>query len=122
MTNSLPPNSDRTNHADSRHEPTGLGRKIQAMAGEVKHGGFDFRQFRHSVQERLWIVVLCVIAGLFLALGYLARTPKMYQGHVVLEVDVEEAAILPTADQGSRMRSMFLASQDAMRTIEQSFG
>ena len=93
----------------------------KAPAQESKHIGFDFRQFRHSVREKLWIVVLCVVAGLFLALGYLARTPKSYQGHVVMEVDVQEASLLGGADESSRVRSMFLASQDAMRTIEQSF-
>ena len=42
---------------------------------------FDFRRFWHSFVERIWIVAICVLAGLFLALGYLARTPKLYQGH-----------------------------------------
>ena len=39
---------------------------------------FDFRRFWHSLVERIWIVALCVLAGLFLALGYLARTPQLY--------------------------------------------
>ena len=53
-------------------------------------GGFDFRRFWHSFVERIWIVALCVLAGLFVALGYLARTPKLYQGHTVLEVEFQE--------------------------------
>src|SRR5215469_887280 len=48
---------------------------------------FDFRHFWHSLLEKIWIVVLCVVAGFFLALGYLARTLKLYQGHIVLEVE-----------------------------------
>ena len=48
---------------------------------------FDFRRFWHSFLERIWIVAICILAGLFLALGYLARTPKLYQGHTVLEVE-----------------------------------
>ncbi len=80
---------------------------------------FDLRQFWHSVVERLWIVVLCILAGLFLALGYLARTPKLYQSHSVLEVDVQEPTLV-SEDAPMRMRSMFLASQEAMRTIEQN--
>src|ERR1700732_941877 len=77
----------------------------------------DFRHLWHTVLEKLWILVLCTIAGLFLALGYLAHTPKLYQGHIVLEVDVQEPALVRSEDSASRMRSMFLASQDALRTI-----
>ncbi len=82
--------------------------------------GFDFRQLWHSIIEKIWIVALCVLAGLFLALGYLARTPKLYQGHTVLEVEFQEPTVVSTEDSTSRMRSSFLASQEAMRTIEQN--
>ncbi len=86
---------------------------------EPKHG-FNFQRFWHSLVERIWIVALCVLAGLFFALGYLARTPKLYQGHTVLEVDFQEPALIATEDPTARMRSMFLASQEALRTIEQN--
>ncbi len=82
--------------------------------------GFDFRHFWHSLLEKLWIVGLCILAGLFLALGYLARTPKLYQGHIVLEVDVQDPTPIRSDDSSVRMRTMFLASQEAMRTIEQN--
>jgi capsular exopolysaccharide synthesis family protein len=81
---------------------------------------FDFRHFWHSFLERIWIVAVCVLAGLFLALGYLARTPKLYQGHTVLEVEFQEPSFISTEDSATRMRSMFLASQEALRTIEQN--
>src|SRR6184192_4885959 len=83
-------------------------------------GGFHLLQFWHSLLERMWIVVLCVIAGLFLALGYLARTPKLYQGHTVLEVEFQEPSLVGSEEPASRIRSMFLASQEALRTIEQN--
>ena len=82
--------------------------------------GFDFRHFWHSFLEKLWIVALCVLAGLFIALGYLARTPKLYRGHIVLEVDVSDPTPIRSDDSSSRTRTMFLASQEAMRTIEQN--
>ncbi len=81
---------------------------------------FDIRRFWHSFVERIWIVAICVLAGFFLALGYLARTPKLYQGHSVLEVEFQEPSFLPNDDSTTRMRSMFLASQEALRTIEQN--
>src|ERR1700730_5421433 len=82
--------------------------------------GFNLRQFWHALLERLWIVALCVLAGLFIALGYLGRTPKTYQAHTVLEVDFQEPSFIPGEDASMRMRSMFLASQEALRTIEQN--
>jgi polysaccharide biosynthesis transport protein len=83
--------------------------------------GFDLRQLWHSFLERIWIVALCVIAGLFLALGYLARTPKLYEGHTVLEVDFQEPTVVNDREASSRTgRSTFLASLDALRTIEQN--
>ncbi len=82
--------------------------------------GFNLRQYWHSLIERIWIVALCVLAGLFIALGYLARTPKTYQSHAVLEVDFQEPTIGGGEDNPMRLRSMFLASQEALRTIEQN--
>src|SRR6266403_4046960 len=82
--------------------------------------GIDFRHVWHVVQERLGLVVLCTVGGLVLALGYLARTPKLYQGHTVLEVEVAEPSVVANEDSATRIRSMFLASQDALRTIEQN--
>src|SRR5437879_7295376 len=80
----------------------------------------DVRHLWHTVLERIWIVVLCVIAGLFLALGHLARTPKLYQGHTVIEVQFQEPTLVSAEEPASRIRSMFLASQEALRTIEQN--
>jgi polysaccharide biosynthesis transport protein len=80
---------------------------------------FDFRRYWHSFLERIWIVAICVLAGLFLALGNLARTPKLYQAHTVLDVEFEEPSFVPTADYATRTRSVFLASGEALRTIEQ---
>ncbi len=82
--------------------------------------GIDFRHIWHVMQERLWLVVGCTLAGLVLAVGYLARTPKLYQGHVVLEVEMAEPTLLANDDSAARIRSMFLASQEALRTIEQN--
>jgi capsular exopolysaccharide synthesis family protein len=81
---------------------------------------FDFRRYWHSFLERIWIVAICVLAGLFLALGNLARTPKLYQAHTVLEVEFQEPSFVPTNDLTTRTRSIFLASSEALRTIEQN--
>jgi polysaccharide biosynthesis transport protein len=100
--------------------PTNSEKPAVSLTGHYAEGlqTFDFRRYWHSFIERIWIVAVCVLAGLFLALGYLARTPKLYQAHTVLEVDFQEPSII--ADDAARMRSAFLASQEALRTIEQN--
>ena len=102
--------------------PSNSEKPVAPLAGQYAEGlqRVDFRRFWHSFVERIWIVAICVLAGLFLALGYLARTPKLYQGHTVLEVEFQEPSVLATDDSTTRMRSMFLASQEALRTIEQN--
>jgi uncharacterized protein involved in exopolysaccharide biosynthesis/Mrp family chromosome partitioning ATPase len=102
--------------------PTNSEKPAVPLTGQYAEGlqRFDFRRYWHSFVERIWIVAICVLAGFFLALGYLARTPKLYQGHIVLEVEVSEPTLIATEDSIARMRSSFLASQDALRTIEQN--
>jgi succinoglycan biosynthesis transport protein ExoP len=101
---------------------TSVSPNLEKLAEPYADGlrGFDFRRYWHSFIERIWIVAICVLAGLFLALGSLARTPKLYQGHTVLEVQFQEPSFVPTDDSTTRMRSVFLASQEALRTIEQN--
>ncbi|PYK32007.1 MAG: hypothetical protein DME57_01590 [Verrucomicrobia bacterium] len=84
------------------------GTPVNFEAFEQKRG-LDFLRLWHAVVERIWIVVLCIVAGLFLAIGYLARTPKLYQGHIVLEVEFQEPSLVASEEPASRMRSMFLA-------------
>ncbi len=96
---------------------TTTGTNIEATP---ERRGFDFLHFWHSLIEKSWIVALCVIAGFLCALVYLARTPKLYQGHVVLEVDVQDPTPIRSEDPTMRLRAMFLASQEALRTIEQN--
>ncbi len=80
----------------------------------------DFRRYWHAFTERAWIVAICVLAGFFLALGSLGRTPKLYQAHTVLEVQVSEPTPIYTGDSTTQLRAAFLGSQEALRTIEQN--
>jgi polysaccharide biosynthesis transport protein len=108
--------------AIAANTPNPTNRALSHLPGEFAglKSGFDFRRLWHSFVERIWIVALCVLAGLFVALGYLARTPKLYGGHTVLEVEFQDPTLVTTEDSAARMRSMFLASQEALRTIEQN--
>lgn len=93
---------------------------ISAPEPASEKSPFDFRHFWHSILERLWVVVLCIVAGLFLALGYIARTPKLYQSHAVLEVAVQEPTVINDDSTSARFRTMYLATVEALRTIEQN--
>jgi polysaccharide biosynthesis transport protein len=109
----------------SASAPTVPGQIFSTITGasidpSAEHRGFDFRHFWHTLLEKIWIVAFCVLAGLVIALVYLARTPRLYQGHVVLEVDVQDPTPIRSEDPTIRLRSMFLASQEALRTIEQN--
>lgn len=108
--------------AIAANTPSPGHRALSHLPGEFAElkGGFDFRRLWHSFVERIWIVALCVLAGLFVALGYLARTPKLYQGRAVLEVEFQDPTLVTAEDSAARMRSTFLASQEALRTIEQN--
>ena len=112
---------DPTYSVRGTNVPISAEKPAVSLAGQYAEGlqTFDFRRYWHSFVERIWIVAVCVLAGLFLALGYLARTPKLYQGHTVLEVDFQEPTVV-ASDESARMRSAFLASQEALRTIEQN--
>src|SRR5438477_12624878 len=81
--------------------------------------GFNLRQFWHAFLERSWIVGLCVLAGLFVALGYLGRTPKTYQSHAVLEVDFQEPTFAAGEDSGTLMLCMFRARREGLRSGRQ---
>lgn len=112
---------------DPSRQPSGAdfaarGPQLHAAdAAASKRGHLDLRHLWHSLLEKLWIVVLCVLAGLFLGIGYYARTPNLYQGHIVLEVDIQEGgSATQSGEMASRIRTMFLATQEAMRTIEQN--
>ena len=111
--------STMPNRAATRDAASTLNPSLGNVGIEPRNRS-DFRHLWHTVLEKLWILILCTIAGLFLAFGYLARTPKLYQGHIVLEVDIQEPTLVRSDDGAARMRSAFLASQDALRTIEQN--
>jgi capsular exopolysaccharide synthesis family protein len=114
----MTPDSSAPATAEASPAPRTINPAIDVMMEPQR--GFNLRQFWHALLERLWIVGLCALAGLFVALGYLGRTPKTYQSHAVLEVDFQEPTFVAGDDSPMRMRSMFLASLEALRTIEQN--
>src|SRR4029077_12172986 len=108
-------------HLSSTRPPGAPGQIFSTTTGaqiDAGHRGFDFRHFWHTLIEKLWVVVLCVVAGLFLGLGYIASTPKLYQGHVVLQVELQEPTLFE--DSAARSRDAFWGNLEAMRTIEQT--
>lgn len=83
---------------------------------EAATPGFDYRMFLHQLLAKSWIVVLCLLAGLGGGFFYLYKTPKLYQSHLTLEVDVQNQHLVP----GEPLLPENLASLEQLRTIEQN--
>jgi polysaccharide biosynthesis transport protein len=79
---------------------------------------FDYRHFLHFAISKSWILLLLLLAGLLIAISYVARTPKVYQARQVLEVDVAPQSIVNIQD----VRPQNLGALDQLRTIEQNLG
>src|SRR4051812_33835409 len=77
---------------------------------------FDYRHFFHFALAKSWVIILTLIAGLLIAISYVARTPKVYQSKLVLEVDAMAQQIVNVPD----VRPQNLAALDQLRTIEQN--
>ncbi|MBS0659484.1 MAG: polysaccharide biosynthesis tyrosine autokinase [Verrucomicrobia bacterium] len=77
---------------------------------------FDYRHFFHFALAKSWVLILTLIAGLLVAISYVARTPKVYQSKLVLEVDAMQQQIVNVPD----VRPQNLAALDQLRTIEQN--
>jgi succinoglycan biosynthesis transport protein ExoP len=77
---------------------------------------FDYRHFLHFAISKSWILLLLLLAGLLIAISYVARTPKVYQSRQVLEVDIAPQAIVNIQD----VRPQNLGALDQLRTIEQN--
>src|SRR5213075_2006076 len=94
-----PPVRPRASLVPGQIFSTTTGASIDPSGGRR---GFDFRHYWHSLVEKMWVVALCVVAGLFLGLGYLERNPKLYQRHSVLEVGMEEPSLNESDQRGAR--------------------
>src|SRR5438132_8784975 len=110
-----PPISTRPSIVPGQIFSTTTGAAIDV---DGEHRGFDFRHFWHTLVEKLWVVALCVVAGLFLGLGYIASTPKLYRGHILLQVEPQEPTMFE--DSATRARDAFWSNLEAMRAIEQT--
>ncbi|MEI8233450.1 MAG: polysaccharide biosynthesis tyrosine autokinase [Verrucomicrobiota bacterium] len=78
---------------------------------------FSFLEVLYLLRERAWLIVVCVIAGLFVGLGYAARQSKIFRAKTVLEVASEEPNVL-RFEEG---RSQDFTNLDALNTTVACF-
>jgi len=78
---------------------------------------FTFLEVIHLLRERAWVIVVCVIVGLFLGLGYAAHQSRIFRAKAVLEVASEEPNVLKF-DQG---HAQDFTAQDALQTTVACF-
>jgi capsular exopolysaccharide synthesis family protein len=51
--------------------------------------GFDIREYWIVLLEKAWLIVLCLLAGLFAGLSYVKNLPVTYSAQAVLQLGVE---------------------------------
>ena len=97
--------------------PPSPGRSLDQLSELFQaQTSFDYRHFLHFAIAKSWIILLLLLAGLLIAISYVARTPKVYQSRQVLEVDIAPQAIVNIQD----VRPQNLSALDQLRTIEQN--
>lgn len=76
----------------------------------------DFRMLYYTLRERAWMIALCLLITGLATTAYLIRTPKIYEGKLILQVEQEEQKILNI----QRVQHEDAASVEFLKTIEQS--
>lgn len=76
----------------------------------------DFERLLRPLLRRAWVLVLCVILGGAAAAVYVARSPKIYAGHEVVEVAQEAQQVIGFKD----TRPEDYKSSEVLKTIEQT--
>lgn len=75
---------------------------------------FDFITLWHVMLERFWIILLCLVAAVLCAIGYLQRAPVLYAATATVRVDPEEQKVIKI----DRVSTEETRSLEALRTIE----
>lgn len=78
--------------------------------------GFDFKRIYHTIVERLWLVVTCIILAALATAGYIQRQPVLYLSNAIVQVEQEEARVVKV----EKFQQEDLRWLDALRTIEQT--
>lgn len=58
---------------------------------EAADQAIDIRAILHVLIEKAWLIVLCLLVGVFAGLAYIARAPKIYRSQAVLQIDPDES-------------------------------
>lgn len=90
--------------------------------------GVDWRALLQLGLERGWVVVALGLLGLALAWGQLARSVRLYQSHLVLEVQSQAPSLVDAGlgggaaggGGGARLGGGVVGGQEALLTIEQN--
>lgn len=88
----------------------------QADAFEPVSGLLDFNRLGQIAWRRCWLPVLFTLLGVGAGLYYLSKSPKMYQGVAVVQVEQEPREMMKFQDAGS---DQDFRSPDVVKTFEQ---
>lgn len=85
-------------------------------AAHLPSTGFDIKRLYHTLVERIWVVVLCIVVAVLATAGYIRRQPTLYAANAIVQVEQEEARVVKV----EKIQSEDLRWMDALRTIEQT--
>lgn len=89
---------------------------FQATAFEPVGGLLDFNRLGQIALRRSWLPLLLALLGIGAGFYYLSKSPKMYQGVAVVQVEQEPRAMMKFQDAGS---DQDFRSPDVVKTFEQ---
>ncbi len=78
--------------------------------------GFDAKRLYHTLIERLWLIVVCLVLAALLTAGYIQRQPVLYAASAVVQIEQEETRVVKV----EKFQADDLRWMDALRTIEQT--
>lgn len=77
---------------------------------------FDLRTVWHTLLERFWLILFCIVIAILGAVAYIQRAPVLYAATATVRVEPEEAKVIKVEKVVADDRG----GLDALRTIEQA--
>src|SRR5690242_5406652 len=80
----------------------------------VSHG-LDVRHLYHVLLDKIWVILLCVVAAAFFTFHYIQKAPIIYAATATLQVEQQEEKVVKI----DRVQQEDLRGEEALRTMEQ---
>lgn len=86
------------------------------MDEQLPASSFDFRNLYHTLLEKLWLILICLIGAAVLTGVYIHKSPRIYASTATLQVEQEEQRVVKV----EKVRSEDLRGFEVLKTFEQT--